>query len=71
MNQLKKFILREGFFPFLIKCSDVLLRPFGISFFSYIKFKKANFFKNRISFNKKKIFTHIYIKKNIGKNSIR
>ena len=63
MNQLKKFILREGFFPFLIKCSDVLLRPFGISFFSYIKFKKANFFKNRISFNKKKIFTHIYKKK--------
>ena len=70
MNQLKKFILREGFFPFLIKCSDVLLRPFGISFFSYIKFKKANFFKNRISFNKKKSL-HIYIKKNIGKNSIR
>jgi len=63
MKQFKKFILREGFFSFLIKCSDVLLRPFGISFFSYIKFKKANFFQNRISFKKKKIFTHIYKKK--------
>ena len=64
MKSLLNFIRREGVILFIIKCSDYILRPLGISFFSYTKFKKHNFFmRKRISFKKQNnfnVFENIY-----------